>query len=110
GTSTPRATRRRLRTACAPRSTRWARGGVTNLNVRRLAVVAAGALAAAATAFAGFSAAGTRADPLPTTNVSVQIWEWAFALSQETAPVGTVVFTITNTGLSEPHNFSVNGQ
>jgi DNA-binding beta-propeller fold protein YncE len=40
----------------------------------------------------------------------VQIWEWAFALSQETAPVGTVVYTITNTGLSEPHDFAINGQ
>jgi DNA-binding beta-propeller fold protein YncE len=80
------------------------------VTLRRLTLAAAGTLAAAAAAFAGFSAAGTRADPLPTTNVSVQIWEWAFALSQETAPVGTVVFAITNTGLSEPHDFAINGQ
>jgi DNA-binding beta-propeller fold protein YncE len=33
--------------------------------------------------------------------------EWAFDLSQDSAPVGTVVFTVTNTGQSEPHDFAI---
>src|SRR5690348_2330896 len=99
------ATHSRSRTACAPPSTRWARGHTTRSNLNRLAVAAAVVLAAAATGLAGFSAAGNREELAPTTNVNVQIWEWAFALSQEAAPVGTVVFTVTNTGQSEPHDF-----
>ena len=46
----------------------------------------------------------------PTTTVKVGVREWAFDLSQESAPVGTVAFAITNTGQSEPHDFAVNGR
>src|SRR5262249_31127885 len=83
---------------------------VTPSSPRTLAVAAAVLLAGAATAFAGFSLADGRADALPTTDVSVGIREWAFDISRETAPVGTVVFTITNTGQSEPHDFAIDSQ
>jgi hypothetical protein len=60
--------------------------------------------------FAGFSFAGGHADPLPTTYGQRPHLGVAFALSQQTAPVGTIVFTITNTVQSEPHDFALNGR
>ena len=80
------------------------------MKLRRLGLAVAVALAAAATALAGYSAAGGHADPAPTTHVSVGIREWAFDISQTTAPAGTVVFTVTNDGQSEPHDFAINGR
>jgi uncharacterized cupredoxin-like copper-binding protein len=44
--------------------------------------------------------------PGPTTAVSVAASEFKFVLSQESVPVGTVVFTITNDGGSA-HNFAI---
>ena len=86
--------------------TRWASRGMT----RRFVITVAVALGAAATAFAAFSTAGVRDDAAPTTTVKVGVREWAFDLSQESAPVGAVTFAITNTGQSEPHDFAVNGR
>ncbi len=76
----------------------------------RLGITVALALTAAAAAFAAFSTAGVRDDAAPATTVKVGVREWAFDLSQESAPVGTVTFAITNTGQSEPHDFAVNGR
>ena len=57
----------------------------------------------------GFALAAVRADNA-TTDVTVRVKEWSFDLSQETAPVGTVVFTVFNDGQSEPHDFAINGK
>jgi DNA-binding beta-propeller fold protein YncE len=76
----------------------------------RLGITVALALGVAAAAFAAFSTAGVRDDAAPTTTVKVGVREWAFDLSQESAPAGTVTFAITNTGQSEPHDFAVDGR
>ena len=65
---------------------------------------------AVAAAFAALSTAGVRDDAAPATTVRVGVREWAFDLSRESAPAGTVTFAITNTGQSEPHDFAVNGR
>jgi len=70
------------------------------------AVVAAG--------LASLSSAGVRAPKAAgvTTNVTVHAGapsEYAFTLSQTSAPVGTVVFTVINDGKVQ-HNFSIAGQ
>jgi uncharacterized cupredoxin-like copper-binding protein len=44
-----------------------------------------------------------------TTNVNVTMIDEQFQLSQDNAPVGTVVFTITNNG-DEQHDFAIAGQ
>ena len=43
------------------------------------------------------------------TNVTVHMTEYHFRLSQTSAPVGTVVFTVVNDG-TEVHNFSIAGK
>jgi len=45
----------------------------------------------------------------PTTNVAVSATEFKFDLSQQSVPVGTVIFTITNNG-QIPHDFSIMGK
>ena len=61
-------------------------------------------------AVAGLSFAGVQSPKRPvTTNVTVHMTEYAFTLDSMTAPVGTVVFAITNDGKA-PHNFSIAGQ
>jgi DNA-binding beta-propeller fold protein YncE/plastocyanin len=77
---------------------------------RQRGVVTVAVLAAAAAGFAGFAAAGVGTGSSPTTRITVGVKEWEFDLSQDTAPVGTVVFTVTNTGQTEPHDFAINGQ
>jgi plastocyanin len=88
--------------------------------MRRFAIVLAFAVAVVATAVAGFSFAGVATGTSPsvvggfraaavTTNVAVEEGEFYFKLSQDTVPVGTVVFTITNVG-QVPHDFSIAGQ
>jgi uncharacterized cupredoxin-like copper-binding protein len=42
----------------------------------------------------------------PATTITVDMFEYRFALSQNTVPSGTVTFVITNRG-QEPHNFSI---
>ena len=80
--------------------------------MRRFVPVVVACLAVTGLAVAGFSfAAVTATDSLATTtDVMVHIREWSFDLSQETVPVGTVVFTVFNDGPSEPHDFSIGGK
>jgi plastocyanin len=66
------------------------------------------AVAGLGTAVAGSSLAGVHA-PTATTNVTVHMIEYAFQLSQNTAPVGTVVFTVINDGDIQ-HDFSIAGK
>lgn len=78
--------------------------------MRRFLVLFA-CVAVVGTAVAGLSFAGVQAPTRAavTTNVTVHMTEYAFQLSAMTAPVGTVVFAITNDGKA-PHNFSIGGQ
>jgi uncharacterized cupredoxin-like copper-binding protein len=46
---------------------------------------------------------------IASTSVAVHMREYAFTLSTRSAPVGTVVFRITNDGRA-PHNFSIAGR
>lgn len=68
-------------------------------------------VAVVATALAGDSPAGVRSATrtAASTYVTVHIREYAFTLSTHSAPVGTVVFRITNDGKA-PHNFSIAGR
>lgn len=68
-------------------------------------------VAVVGTAVAGLSFAGVKAPTRAavTTNVTVHMTEYSFQLSAMTAPVGTVVFAVTNDGKA-PHNFSIAGQ
>jgi uncharacterized cupredoxin-like copper-binding protein len=78
--------------------------------MRRFALVLLATLAVVGTAVAGFSFAGVLAPKATAvTNVSVTMVDEKFMLSTDTAPVGTVVFTITNNG-DEQHDFAINGQ
>ena len=52
--------------------------------------------------------AGAQA-PTATTNVSVHMGEYYFHLSQNSAPTGTVVFTVVNDGTIQ-HDFSIAGK
>ena len=70
--------------------------------MRRFIVVLLISGVAVATALAGSSSAVT-------TNVTVHMTEYHFRLSQTSAPVGTVVFTVVNDGM-EVHNFSIGGK
>jgi plastocyanin len=63
---------------------------------------------AVATALAGSSSAGSESLRV-TTNVTVHMTEYHFRLSQTSAPVGTVVFTVVNDGM-DVHNFSIAGK
>lgn len=67
--------------------------------------------ATVATALAGQSPAGARSAKrtVTSTPVTVHMREYAFTLSTHSAPVGTVVFRITNDGRA-PHNFSIAGR
>jgi plastocyanin len=89
--------------------------------IRRFTVVAAACLAVVGTAVAGLSFAAPVADqPLSkgavgpsagkqvTTNVTVRMTEFQFALSQTQVPVGRVVFTVINDG-DETHDFQIAG-
>jgi plastocyanin len=66
---------------------------------------------AVATAFTGFSSAGSESPKgsRVITNVTVHMTEYHFRLSQTSAPVGTVVFTVVNDGM-DVHNFSIAGK
>lgn len=80
--------------------------------MRRRALLGLACIAFAGASLVGYALAGvgaaTRAQL--TTAVSVRISEWSFAFSQETVPVGTVVFTVSNDGPIEPHAFAVAGR
>jgi uncharacterized cupredoxin-like copper-binding protein len=79
--------------------------------MRRFVLVLLGCFAVVGTAVAGFSVAGvmTPQKAAVTTNVTVTAIDELFTLSQDNAPVGTVVFTITNNG-DEQHDFAIAGQ
>jgi uncharacterized cupredoxin-like copper-binding protein len=79
--------------------------------MRRFVVVFFACLAVVGTAVAGFSFAGTLAPKAAgvTTNVTVHMGEFYFALDKDTAPVGTVVFTVINDG-DVQHDFAIAGQ
>jgi plastocyanin len=79
--------------------------------MRRFAVVILLCLAVAGTAVAGFSFAGVVSPQATrvTTNVTVHGGEYYFNLSQNSAPVGTVVFTFVNDG-DVGHDFQIAGK
>ena len=67
-------------------------------------------VAVVGTAVAGLSFAGVQSPKRTvTTSVIVHMSEYVFQLDTNTAPVGTVIFSITNDG-KVPHNFSIAGQ
>jgi uncharacterized cupredoxin-like copper-binding protein len=79
--------------------------------MRRFVVVFLACLAVVGTAVAGFSFAGVLAPKATnvTTNVTVHMGEYYYSLSTDTAPVGTVVFTVINDG-DVQHDFAIAGQ
>jgi uncharacterized cupredoxin-like copper-binding protein len=79
--------------------------------LRRSVVVFLACLAGLATVVSGFSFAEAASPKTTdvTTNVTVHMGEYYFTLSQTTAPVGTVVFTIINDG-DVQHDFSIAGK
>ena len=79
--------------------------------MRRFGVVFLACLAVVGTAVAGFSFAGVLAPKAVgvTTNVTVHMGEYYFNLDKDTAPVGTVVFTVINDG-DVQHDFAIAGQ
>lgn len=79
--------------------------------MRRFALAFLICLAVVSTAVAGFAFAGAVAPKAAqdTTNVTVTMVDNRFTLSQSTAPVGTVVFTVTNTGQTA-HDFQIAGK
>jgi uncharacterized cupredoxin-like copper-binding protein len=79
--------------------------------MRRFVVVFLACLAVVGTAVAGFSFAGVLAPKAVgvTTNVTVHMGEYYFNLDKDTAPVGTVVFTVINDG-DVQHDFAIAGQ
>lgn len=79
--------------------------------LRRFLVVLVAGLVAVGGAASGFSFAG-EASPRATgvtTNITVRMGEYYFDLSQTTAPVGTVVFTVINNG-DVQHDFAIGGK
>jgi uncharacterized cupredoxin-like copper-binding protein len=78
--------------------------------MRRFVVLFA-CVAVAGTVVAGLSFAGVQSSKRAavTTTVTVHMTEYQFTLSANTAPVGAVVFQLTNDGKT-PHNFSIAGQ
>jgi uncharacterized cupredoxin-like copper-binding protein len=79
--------------------------------MRRFVLVLLGCLAVVGTAVAGFAfaAAVSPKTTAVTTNITVTAVDEVFTLSADNAPVGTVVFTITNNG-DEQHDFAIAGQ
>jgi uncharacterized cupredoxin-like copper-binding protein len=79
--------------------------------LRRFVVVFLACLAGVGTVMSGFSFAGAASPKATgvTTNVTVHMGEYYFTLSQTTAPVGTVVFTVVNDG-DVQHDFSIGGK
>jgi uncharacterized cupredoxin-like copper-binding protein len=79
--------------------------------LRRSVVVFLACLAGLATVVSGFSFAEAASPKTTdvTTNVTVHMGEYYFTLSQTTAPVGTVVFTVVNDG-DVQHDFSIAGK
>jgi uncharacterized cupredoxin-like copper-binding protein len=77
----------------------------------RLLVVLAACIAAVVSALAGLSFAGapSQKGTAVSTAIAVRMTEYTFTLSANSAPVGTVVFTVTNDGKA-PHNFSIAGR
>jgi uncharacterized cupredoxin-like copper-binding protein len=79
--------------------------------MRRFAVVFLACLAVVGSTVAGFSFAGVLAPKAAgaTTNVTVHMGEYYFKFDRETAPVGTVVFTVINDG-DTGHDFAIAGK
>jgi uncharacterized cupredoxin-like copper-binding protein len=75
--------------------------------MRRYAIALLAA-AVVGTAVAGSSFAGGQV-PAASTSVTVHMGEYFFRLSQNSAPVGTVVFTVVNDGTIQ-HDFSIAGK
>jgi uncharacterized cupredoxin-like copper-binding protein len=73
--------------------------------VLRFLIVLVACSAAVAMASAGSSQESTSGS----TSLAVHMTEYKFTLSANSAPVGTVVFTVTNEG-NAPHNFSIAGR
>jgi DNA-binding beta-propeller fold protein YncE/plastocyanin len=71
--------------------------------------LARGALAAVVALTCGVALASAARTDARTAAVSVQVREWEFTLSPESAPAGPVVFSVANTG-DEPHDFSIGGK
>jgi uncharacterized cupredoxin-like copper-binding protein len=80
-------------------------------HVPRCLVVLVGCGAVVATALAGSSLAGVPSEKRTavSTSIAVSLTEYTFTLSANSAPVGTVVFKVTNEGKA-PHNFSIAGR
>jgi plastocyanin len=76
--------------------------------MRRFVVMLLVCGVAVATVLAGLSSAGSESSKVAT-NVTVHMTEYHFRLSQTSAPVGTVVFTVVNDGM-DVHNFSIAGK
>ncbi|SRR6266567_4759834 len=78
--------------------------------MRRFVVVLGMCVAVVGTALAGFSIAGVLSPKTAgtTTDVTVHMTEYAFSLSADSVPTGTVVFTLINDGKT-PHDFSIAG-
>ena len=67
--------------------------------MRRFAILISACVAVSAGGLAGFSfAAGLGREATRVTNVTVHAHEYYWTISQDTVPVGTVVFTIVNDG------------
>lgn len=81
--------------------------------MRRFIAVLLAAFAVCGTLVAGFSFAGVvgKASPRATavTTIDVQAYEYNFTLSSSTAPAGTVVFNVKNTG-KDAHDFAIAGR
>ncbi|MDX6412436.1 MAG: hypothetical protein QOE91_1952, partial [Gaiellaceae bacterium] len=86
--------------------------GFALMRLRRRALVGLACIAFAGASLAGFALADVRVAKRAqvTTEVTVHLREWSFGFSQETVPVGTVVFTVINDGPTEPHGFAVGGR
>jgi len=75
--------------------------------MRRFAILISACVAVSAGGLAGFSfAAGLGREATRVTNVTVHAHEYYWTISQDTVPVGTVVFTIVNDG-QLTHQFSI---
>jgi uncharacterized cupredoxin-like copper-binding protein len=78
--------------------------------MRRFVAVLLSVFAVAATGVVGFALAGPSEHKATTvTDVTVHMGEYFFTLSTMTAPVGTVVFHVTNDG-DLGHDFAIAGQ
>jgi plastocyanin len=78
--------------------------------MRRFVAVLLSVFAVAATGVVGFALAGPAEHNARTvTDVTVHMGEYFFSLSSQSAPVGTVVFHVTNDG-DVGHDFQIAGQ